>query len=205
MKKIIKAKGAIAATVIASLAASSCCIPPVIAAIAGIGGIAGNLSWIEPFRPYLITLAIMAIGYAWYNHYKPKEESDCGCDIEKPKWFQTKGFLIGITLFATFSIAFPYYSSVFFKTNTQNKTIIVQENNVQEVVITIDGMTCTGCEHHVNQTLNNIEGVIEASSAYETGIAQVIFDKSKVSIDVLVKAIEKETGYKILKTTENGN
>ena len=32
-------------------------------------------------------LAVIAIGYAWYNHFKPKQADDCGCDIEKPKWF----------------------------------------------------------------------------------------------------------------------
>ena len=71
-------KGAVTTGVIAALAASSCCIPPVIAAIAGVGGAAGSLSWMEPLRPYLIGLAILAIGYAWYTHYKTKKEDDCG-------------------------------------------------------------------------------------------------------------------------------
>ena len=69
-------KGAVATGIIAALAASSCCIPPVIAAIAGVGGAAGSLSWMEPLRPYLIGLAVVAIGYAWYNHLKPKKEDD---------------------------------------------------------------------------------------------------------------------------------
>ena len=83
---------------LAAIAASSCCIPPVIALIAGVGGSASALSWMEPFRPYLIGLAVVAIGYAWYNYYKLKNTDDCDCEIdEKPRWFQTKGFLIGIT------------------------------------------------------------------------------------------------------------
>lgn len=191
-------KGAATTGILAALAASSCCISPVIAAIAGVGGISSSLSWMEPLRPYLIGLAIIAIGYAWYVHLKPKKDDDCGCDIDdKPKWYQTKGFLIGITIFAAVSISFPYYSSIFFSDNSVNKTIIVKESDVVEATITIDGMTCTGCEHHVNSTLNNSFGVVEASSSFETGIATIKFDKSKASIDELAKTVEKETGYKV--------
>ena len=77
-----------------------------------------------------------------------------------------------------------------------------------EATLTIEGMTCTGCEHHVNHSLTSNEGVLEATSSYETGIAKVKFDKSKVSIDKLAMEVEKETGYKVLEKKikkDNGN
>jgi len=191
-------RGAVTTGLLAAIAASSCCIPPVIAAVAGVGGIGSAFSWMEPLRPYLIGLAVVAIGYAWYAHLKAKKEDDCGCDIEKPKFYQKRGFLVGITIFAVVSIGFPYYSGIFFFGDSDNKTIIVQEGNIVEVSLSIEGMTCTGCEHHVNSALNNSEGVVEASSSYETGEALVKFDKSKVSIDKLAEAVEKETGYKVI-------
>jgi copper chaperone CopZ len=58
-------------------------------------------------------------------------------------------------------------------------------------------MTCTGCEHSVNAALTLKEGVVEASSSYETGTATIKFDRTKVSIDELAEAVEKETGYKV--------
>lgn len=106
-------KGAAATGILAALAASSCCIPPLIAAIAGIGGASSSLAWMEPLRPYLIVVAIVAIGYAWYAHLKSKTADDCGCSIEKPAFYQTKGFLIGMTIFAVASILFPYFSCAF--------------------------------------------------------------------------------------------
>ena len=109
----------------AALAASACCIPPVVALIAGVGGSASALSWLEPFRPYLIGLAIVAIGYAWYNYYRLKNIDDCECDVnEKPKWFQTKGFLVIVTLFVATAIGFPYYSHIFYPDN-QKEIIVV--------------------------------------------------------------------------------
>jgi len=196
-KNTSRSKGAATTGILAALAASSCCIPPVVAAIAGIGGISSGLSWMKPLRPYLIGLAVIAISYAWYSHLKPAKKERC-CDIDaKPKWYQSKGFLIGITIFAAVSIALPSYSGIFFSDHASQKVIVVNESDVVEASLSIEGMTCTGCEQHVNQTLNNSDGVIEASSSYKTGTATVKFDRTKVSLDQLSKAVEKETGYKV--------
>ena len=198
-------KKAVLTGVLAALAASSCCIPPVIAALAGVGGLGSSLSWIEPFRPYLIGLAIIAIGYAWYSNLKPKKEDDCGCAIEKPKWFQTKLFLIGMTLFAAISISFPYYSGVFFKSNSPSKFQVNKGSQLEEVILNIDGMTCAGCEHHVNATANKLKGVQKSDASYKKGEALITFDKSIVTLKEIEKAIEEATGYTITDYKKKNN
>lgn len=193
-----KSKGAVTTGILAALAASSCCIPPVIAAIAGIGGVAGTLSWMEPLRPYLIGLAVIAIGYAWYAHLKPKKEEDC-CDIDaKPKWYQTRGFLIGITLFATLSIAFPYYSGIFFSDSKQ-EVIISDNSSIQKINISIEGMTCDACQNHVNSAVNTLPGIVEVNTSYEKGNAEVEFDNTQTTVVEIEKAINS-TGYKVTDT-----
>lgn len=189
---------AVTTGVIAAIAASSCCIPPVIAAIAGVGGVAGSLSWMEPLRPYLIGVAVIAIGYAWYSHLKPKTADDCGCDIEKPKWYQTKGFLWGITIFAAVSIAFPYYSSIFFSDN-KKEIMVVDSSNVQNIEIKIEGMTCDACQNSINHTVNKLNGIITVKASYETGNALVAFDKTKTTVEEIEKAVNS-TGYKVVET-----
>ena len=54
------------AGVLSAIAASLCCITPVVALLAGSSSIAANFSWIEPARPYLIALSIAALLFAWY-------------------------------------------------------------------------------------------------------------------------------------------
>lgn len=181
----------------AALAASSCCIPPVIAAIAGVGGVSSSLSWLEPLRPYLVGLAVIAIGYAWYAHMKPKKEEACCAIDAQPKWYQTKGYLVGITLFATLSLSFPYYSGIFFPDASAGKTIVVDEGDLVEVRWNIEGMTCSGCEHHVNQVLREREGVVEASSSHQEGMATMKFDSSRTSSEKLAVAVEEATGYEV--------
>jgi mercuric ion transport protein len=181
----------------AAIASSACCIPPVIALIAGVGGSASALSWMEPFRPYLIGLAVVAIGYAWYNYYRLKNTDDCDCEIdEKPKWFQTKGFLVGITIFAIVSIAFPYYSSIFYPDN-KKEVVIVSESDIQTVNFNVQGMTCAGCEESIKHAVNELDGIVTVTPSYEKENAEVKFDKTKISKEDIEKAINA-TGYKVI-------
>ena len=180
----------------AAVAASSCCIPPVIALIAGVGGSASALSWMEPFRPYLIGVAIVAIGYAWYDYLKPKKAEDC-CEVDaKPKWFQTKGFLIGITLFAAISISFPYYSHIFYPDN-KKEVVIVNQSNIQTLNFEVEGMTCASCEQHVTHAVNELEGIVNVAASFEKANAKVEFDNSKTTKEDIEKAINS-TGYKVI-------
>tara|TARA_R110000868_G_scaffold172700_1_gene408664 strand:+ start:1617 stop:2216 length:600 start_codon:yes stop_codon:yes gene_type:complete len=197
MKTENTSKNAAYTGLFAAIAASSCCIPPVIALIAGVGGSASALSWMEPFRPYLIGLAVIAIGYAWYTYLKPKKADDC-CEVDaKPKWYQTKGFLIGITLFAVVSIAFPYYSSIFYPDN-KKEVVVVSQSDIQTVKFNVQGMTCAGCEETIKHAVNELDGILDVIPSYENENTEVKFDKTKTSKEAIEKAINS-TGYKVVK------
>ena len=196
MKTEKTSKNAAYTGLFAAVAASSCCIPPVIALIAGVGGSASALSWMEPFRPYLIGLAVIAIGYAWYAYLKPKKADDC-CEVDaKPKWYQTKGFLIGITLFAAISISFPYYSHIFYPDN-KKEVIVVNQSDIQTVNFDVKGMTWASCEEHVKHAVNELEGIVNVAASYEKANAEVEFDNTKTSKEDIEKAINS-TGYKVI-------
>lgn len=181
--------------IIAALAASSCCIPPVIAFVAGIGSISTSLSWMEPFRPYLIVLTIIALAYSWHANLKAKNTDECGCNIEKPKFYQTKGFLVAMTLFAMLSITFPYYLFIFYPSNN---TTLTDNSSLSTIELKIEGMTCTGCENHVSSAANSIDGVMESNSFYEKGLTIIKFDSTKTKVIHIQNAIEKATGYKVI-------
>ncbi|MFT5777321.1 MAG: mercuric ion transport protein [Crocinitomicaceae bacterium] len=195
-----KSKGVIFTGVIAAIAASSCCIPPVIAAIAGVGGASSSLAWMEPFRPYLIGLAILAIGYAWYAHLKTKQVDDCGCDVEKPKFFQRRSFLIGMTVFAALSIGFPYYSGIFISDN-QKEVILTDKSQLQKLKISIVGMTCDACQVHVDHAVNELEGIVAVKSSYSDANSIITYDKSQTSRTDIKTAINS-TGYSVTEIIE---
>ncbi len=191
----------IGAGLLVAITASLCCITPVFATLAGIGGLAASFSWMEPFRPYLIGITILVLGFAWYQKLRPRtqEEIECACEKdEKPSFWQSKKFLGIGTVFAVLMLAFPSYSGIFFPDNSKaDKVIVVKENDILNAELKIKGMTCTGCEHSVNAALNNSVGVLEASSSYESCMATVKFDQSKVSVDQLAINVQAATGYKV--------
>ncbi|NEV95054.1 mercuric transport protein MerTP [Psychroflexus sp. YR1-1] len=179
-----------------AISASLCCITPVLALLAGTSGIASTFSWLDPLRPYLIGLTVLVLGFAWYQKLKPQKQIDCDCDTtEKAPFLQTKNFLVIVTVFAGLMLAFPTYASVFFP-KSENKTVVTDQSKIQTAEFKINGMTCSGCEEHVNQEVNKLTGIIHTTVSYETGNAIIEFDQTQTEIEEIEKAIEK-TGYSV--------
>ncbi len=57
--------------------------------------------------------------------------------------------------------------------------------------LTVSGMTCSSCEIKIENKLKKIVGVVSVEATYATEIVSVTFDASQVSIDNLIKAIER--------------
>jgi copper chaperone CopZ len=188
------------ASLLTAIAASLCCITPVLALVAGSSGIASSFSFLEPFRPYFIGITILVLAFAWYQKLKPAktDEIDCDCETEeKPSFWQSRKFLLIITLFATLMIAFPYYSGVF-HTEKEKEIVIVDINNIVETTLDIEGMSCPACNNHIENAVNKGNGILEVSADYKSGKAIVKYDKSQTNIDSIIKNIDKTT-YKVKK------
>jgi mercuric ion transport protein len=208
MKNKRSSLGGIVTGLIAAVAASSCCIPPILAALAGVGSAGSSWSWLEPFRPYLIAFAAISIGYVWYRYLQDDPKDECGCEPAKPRWYQTKRFLIGMTFFAVISISFPYYSAIIFRPPPPLQEAVEEAANAAEYSFRITGMTCFACEKHIEQSLNKSSGVYRTVAFYEKGKATVLFDTSKTNAMILKKCLEDGTGYrvtKIKKSTQANN
>ncbi len=189
-------KKLIGAGLLTAIAASLCCITPVLALVAGTSGLASSFSWLEPARPYFIGLTIVVLCFAWYQKLKSKKQIDCNCEMEeKPKFMQSKMFLGIVSAFAVIMLAFPYYAHIFYP-KTERQSIVVDKSNVQTFEFSISGMTCASCEEHVNHEVNKLLGTIKSTSSFEKGNAIVEFDNSKTNISEIEKAINS-TGYSV--------
>ena len=192
-----KSNGLFITGALTAFAASLCCISPILALLAGTSGIASTFSWLQPFRPWLIGFTSVVLGFAWYQKLNPKKTNEsCECkEDEKPFFFRSKKFLGIVTIFAVLMLAFPSYADIFFPRH-ENKTTVVDKNNIQKAEFRIDGMTCTGCEAPVEHEISQLIGIITAKASFENGNATVKFDNSLTSIDS-IKAAIKNTGYQI--------
>jgi copper chaperone CopZ len=194
----IKSSGiAVSTGVLSAIAASLCCVVPVVAVLAGTSSMASNFSWLEPARPYLISLSVAFLALAWYQKLTPNKTNDMDCcEPKKASFFQSKTFLTIVTLFAALMMTFPLYAKIFYpKTKTFVSTIISVDNK-RQVNFTIQGMTCTGCETEVNAELAKVIGVIDYKTSYASKSSIVSFDNSKVDVKAIVAAISN-TGYEV--------
>jgi copper chaperone CopZ len=187
------------AGLLSAFAASLCCITPVIALLAGSSSIAANFSWIEPARPFLIGISVAVLAFAWYVKLKPAKTTDVDCNCEttkKASFLQSKAFLSIVTVFAILMMTFPLYAKMFYpKPKVQAATLAVVDNK-QQVNFTIQGMTCEGCEEHVNNEVSKVKGVLAYKTSYASRNSLVTFDKSKVDVKTIEAAINK-TGYTV--------
>jgi len=185
------------AGVISAIAASLCCIAPVLALIAGTSGLASAFSWLEPARPYLIGITIAVLAFAWYQRLRPgKAKIDCDCDDNvKPSFLHSKAFLLMVTVFAVVMLAFPYYGHLFYG-NTNKDVIMVSDENREVTTYDISGMTCASCEAHVKHAVEALPGIESVHVSYEEGIAEITYDRTQSTPKLIRNAID-QTGYKV--------
>ena len=66
---------------------------------------------------------------------------------------------------------------------------------VERRTITVEGMSCTGCEQNVTNALTNVEGVRRADADHETGEVDVVVS-DEMDEDTLASAIH-DAGYDV--------
>jgi len=181
----------------AAFAASLCCITPLLALLAGTSSAAASFNWLEPLRPYLIGLTASVLGFAWYQQLKPQPVDGCGCEPQKKSFMQTKSFLSVVTLAALLLLTFPSYSGMFYLDITAKQQPATTSQ--QTAYISIKGMSCESCEHHVKQEISKLKGIAAVNVSYAKGNATVKYDAKKTSLTEIKKAVDA-TGYKVVDT-----
>lgn len=96
----------------ATIAASLCCITPVLAVLAGSSSLASSFSWLAPYHNYLIVFTVLVLVYAWYDKLKPLKEPECVCDDSG--FFSSKIFLFIVTVFTIVMLTFPQWGNKVF-------------------------------------------------------------------------------------------
>lgn len=205
------------AAIAAAVAASICCLGPlVLVGLGASGAWIGSLSAMEPFRPYLIVAAVGALGYAFWRVYgaKPAVE-ECGpdgaCRVDNAARYNK----IGLWL-ATFAIGAMLLAPNLLGAAAEDDKSAARPSGAGAVAVTVEGgvaeaavekpmkkasitlavenMTCAGCSATVRTALTRVEGVIGASVTHEPPCATVTYDSNEVSANTLTAATEK-VGY----------
>lgn len=109
-------RGALAASGLAVILASTCCLGPLLLVALGFSGAwIGNLTVLEPYRPIFIGAALIALFFAWRSIFRPAHACKPGevCAVPQVRTAHKIIFWIvaGLVLVA---LAFPYVLPLFY-------------------------------------------------------------------------------------------
>ena len=209
-EKVMKEKHlAVGGAVIAAIAASLCCVGPVLFAVLGLGAF-GAASLFEAARPYLLAGAglLLAVGFYW-TYFRRQAACAPGeaCATKPVNRIGRAGLWIATIAVLAFALA-PYYVGHIASALARRQPVARTASgakpvdpgqssaaDLQSVTVKITGMSCTACEVPVRDALSRTPGVRMADVSYQRGDARVEFDPKQTSQDQIKRAIDS-TGYK---------
>lgn len=109
-------RGPLAASGIAAIFASACCLGPLVLITLGVSGAwIGSLTALEPYRPIFIGVALVAMFFAWRGIYRPVEECQPGevCAVPRVRIAYKVVFWI-VSVLVLIALLFPYALPLFY-------------------------------------------------------------------------------------------
>ncbi len=181
-------------SIILAIITHLCCIAPVVLTVLGVGG-AGLFSKFANLRPYLMGMTGVFLGLSFYLTYrKRKVRCDDGtCEIHRAsKW--NKIALWAGTILVVFFMAFPHLVSSLNTSSGNNQ----MKGEISEDIIPVERKTCSACKFNIEKAVKKLDGIIKVKADHQKGEVNIKFEKGKVNINDMVKAINK-SGYKVIK------
>ena len=182
----------------AGIAASACCTIPVALVSAGIGGsFVASFRAMEPYRPFFIGVAVVAMGLVALKEFKRSKTVECDCEEDRMNEKKRRTILGAGMLVTLLLIASPWILRDALGNVDVSETDFA---GLSQVVLTVEGMTCELCDVTVATALTNLDGVEEAIVTFEPPQAIVRFD-SKLVTTADMERVTTEVGYPAKLTT----
>lgn len=144
----------VAGAILAALAASSCCIGPLLLAVLGIGG-AGAFTVLAGYRYPILVGAAALLGAGFYLTYRAPRSDACGC--EKPR--AKRSARVALWLGAAFTVLFAAAPSLLSKALAHADASVGDERDTKRVVINVRGIDCEACAAPLRRALSKEGGL----------------------------------------------
>lgn len=182
--------------IFAGLAASLCCIGPLLFLGLGLGSFAAS-GWFAPWRPVLLAVTFVLLGLAWWLTYrKPKTNCADGSCAQPPGKATRFSLWLG-TLVALGAAIYPSMPAANHQINAA--TVLVGDAKLS---VLIPSMDCPPCAAGIEASLSRAPGVKQVAVDYDSKVAAFVYDPSVTSRDELLTLIDA-TGFPADRTTSN--
>jgi copper chaperone CopZ len=174
----------LAGGVLAGVAASLCCIGPLLSLGLGLGSFAAA-AWFAQWRPVLLGVTFVLLGLAWYLTYRrPKADCEDGSCARPPGKAARLSLWIGILV----ALAAAIYPSLPAAHHRINAAPVASSDAKFSVLI--PSMDCPPCAAGIEASLSRAPGVKQAVVNYDTKAAVLVYDPAVTSRDKLLALID---------------
>jgi mercuric ion transport protein len=108
--------GALLVGGLAAILASTCCLGPLVLVALGLSGAwIGNLTLLEPYRPFFIAGALVALFFAGRRIFRPLQVCEAGEECAVPRTRRLYKIIFGIvSALVLIALVFPYIAKFFY-------------------------------------------------------------------------------------------
>lgn len=179
----------LAGGVFAGVAASLCCIGPLVSLGLGLGSFAAA-AWFAQWRPVLLAMTFALLGLAWYLAYRRPAAAAHGAACSPS---QSRIARISLWTGTILAVAAAVYPSLPAAYNRIKPTTVSAADAKFSVLI--PSMDCPPCAAGIAASLAHAPGVKEAVVTYATKQAILVYDPQVTSQDQLLALIDA-TGFR---------
>ncbi len=185
-------KWSLAGAVLSAIAASACCLGPLILAALGLGSV-GAFAVLDQYRPLFMAATLVLLAAAFYFTYRKREETcedgSCRVSSASPK---AKALLWAAAIAAVGVMSAPRMLSALMKGKTAADPVTQNGNSLETVILKVSGMDCAMCASGIEKELKKVPGVSLARVDFDQGTAVV--RGTKLNVKKLIAAV-KAAGY----------
>lgn len=193
-------------SLLSMIAASSCCLPPLILlglTLIGVGtaGVAGLSSTLGSLKWYILPLAILGVALSYWLYFREKKRCStqaCMMVSERCSKFMLTFSTIVVCGFLAWSV-YPYVLG------SVPAPQLTETSSLHFASYTIEGMTCGGCEIAVDEAIK-ATGLVDSVRSDFTESKAYVWFKEEPDSELITKAVAS-VGYeaKLYKVKEATN
>lgn len=184
----------IGGAVLAALAASSCCLGPLLLAALGIGG-AGATAALGAYRPYLLagTAALLGAGF-YFTYRKPRGVTGAACGCERPRTNRAGRIGLWIAAVAVVFVAAAPPLLAQWADRTRSRSGAASTANLTKATIVVEGIDCEACAAPMRKALAKLGGFHDLALDIPKQSIAVTYEPAPGRLEAYVAAIN-ELGY----------
>ena len=175
---------------LAALAASACCLGPVVLATVGLSGV-GLAVALRPWRPLLLALTALLIGAGLWTTFRARR-GDAACCAVPATRRAGRWIMIAVAALTLALATYPWWAG---EARTRARGATAPARATATAHLAIDGITCAACARDIARRLGQVPGVATVEVDADHATATIRYDPTRTTAAELADVVSALASY----------